>query len=127
MTRNTRFWTFAQDVHALNIVLRGTSSHLGDAALRNKLKVGLETSLQSEVAWEELYKLPTLKEWIEQIRKIDKCLTTERKRYREIFVEESNLHANKHPALGNSGLPRSEYSKHHTIIFLISKAFHTSS
>ena len=105
MTRNTKFWDYAQKVRALNIVLRGTPSYLEEAALRNQLEAGLEAGLQSECAREELYKLMTLKEWIERVRKIDKCLAFKRKRYREIFTEESNLHASKHPALGTSRVP----------------------
>jgi hypothetical protein len=49
----------------------------------------------------------TLKEWIEHVRKIDECLNIERKWYREILAEKSNLHANKPPALGTSHIPNS--------------------
>ena len=105
MTRNTKFWDYAQGVRALNIVLRGTASYLEEPTLRNQLEAGLETGLQSECAREELYKLTTLKEWIERVRKIDEHLAFERKRYREIFTEESNLRASKPPALGTSRGP----------------------
>jgi hypothetical protein len=105
MTRNTRFWNFAQEVRALNIVLRGTPSHLGDSALQNQLKAGLEASLQSECTRKELYKLSTPKEWIEQVWKIDERLSIEQKKYQDIFNEESNLCASKHSVLGTSCIP----------------------
>jgi hypothetical protein len=65
MAHNTQFWEYAQEVHALNIVLHGTPSHLADMALRNQLEAGLESALQAECACEELYKITLLKEWIE--------------------------------------------------------------
>ena len=48
MTKNMRFWDFAQDVRALNIILRGMTSHMDNSMLRNQLEVGLEPSLQAE-------------------------------------------------------------------------------
>ena len=111
MTRNMKFWDFAQSVRALNIVLRGTPSHLGESALQNQLEAGLEHGLQAECAREELYKLATLKEWIERVRKIDERLNFEKKRYREIFAEESNLRANKRPALGTSRVTNTNSSQ----------------
>ena len=102
MTCSSKFWDYAQEIRALNIILRGTPSHLDETALRNQLEAGLKPSLQSECAREELYKLGTLKEWIERVCKIDERLSVEKKRYHEIFMEESNLRANKHPALGSS-------------------------
>ena len=41
MTKNMRFWDFAQDIRALNIVLRGTSSHMDNSMLHNQLEAGL--------------------------------------------------------------------------------------
>jgi hypothetical protein len=61
MNKNMRFWDYAQEVHTMNIVLGETPSHLGNSALCNQLRAGFETSLQSECAREELYKLMTLK------------------------------------------------------------------
>ena len=101
MTRNMKFWDYAQEVCTLNIVLQGTPSHLAEAALHNQLEAGLESSLQSECAREELYKLVTLKEWIKRVRKIDERLNMECKCYREIFAEETSR-ANKRPALRTS-------------------------
>jgi len=34
MDKNVKFWDWCQEIRALNIVLRGTGSHLNDAALR---------------------------------------------------------------------------------------------
>ena len=102
MMKNVKFWDYAQKVCVLNIVLQGTPSHLGESTPHNQLEARLKSSLQTECAREELYKLTTLKEWIEHVRKIDKQLTTKRKQYQEIFAEESNLQASKCPGLGNS-------------------------
>src|SRR5271168_4415251 len=105
MSRNTRFWDFAQDVHALNIVLRGTSSHMDNSMLRNQLEAGLEPALQAECSRGGLCAVTALKDWIEHVKKVDERLTFDRKRYREIFIEESAIRASKRPALGNSHLP----------------------
>ena len=105
MTKNMHFWDFAQDVRALNIVLRGTSSHMDNSLLRNQLEAGLEPALQAECSREGLCAVTTLKDWIEHVKKVDERLTFDRKRYREIFIEESAIRASKRPALGNSRLP----------------------
>jgi hypothetical protein len=70
MNKNMKFWDYAQEVHTMNIVLCGTSSHLEEAALCNQLKASLKTSLQSECAREELHRLATLKEWIKCVWKM---------------------------------------------------------
>jgi hypothetical protein len=44
-------------------------------------------------------------EWIKCVRKIDEHLNIEQKHYREIFAKESNICANKCPALGTSQFP----------------------
>ena len=123
MMRNSRFWTFSQEVHTLNIVLRGTPSHLGETALCNQLEAGLKPSLQSECACEELYRITSLKDWIERVRRIDKCLTVKHKRYRDIFVEESNLHATKHPALGTSRIPNTSQNSNQSSSSSMQKPF----
>lgn len=105
MSKNKCFWDFALDVRTLNIVLHGTASHLSEAALCNLLETSMDSSLQMECTCEELSKIVTLKEWIEQVRKIDEHLRIERKRYCKIFAEESNLRASKHPTLGTSCTP----------------------
>ena len=108
MSKNSCFWDFAQDVCALNIVLRGTSLHLNDSTLCNQLEAGLEPSLQAECSREGLCAVTTLKEWIERVKKIDERLNFEKKRYREIFAEESNLRASKRPALGSPRIPNAQ-------------------
>jgi hypothetical protein len=110
MSRTMRFWDFAQDVRALNIVLRGTPSHMDDSMLRNQLEAGLEPSLQAECSREGLCAITTLKDWIERVKKVDERLASDRKRYRDIFIEESNIRASKRPALGNSRIPNAPTS-----------------
>src|ERR1700678_1554868 len=105
MTKNMRFWDFTQDVRALNIILRRTTSHMDNSMLRNQLKARLEPALQAECSREGLCAVTTLKDWIERVKKVDERLTFDRKRYREIFIEESAICASKRPALGNSHLP----------------------
>ena len=96
------FWEFSQDVRVLNIVLRGTPSHLSESSLHNQLEASLEPTLQTKCVHEGLSTVTLLKEWIECVKNVDEHLQMERKRYSEIFTEESNLHAAKQPALGNS-------------------------
>jgi hypothetical protein len=79
MSRNTKFWDYAQEVRALNIVLCGTPSYLEEQVLRNHLEAYLEPTLQSECIRNKLYKVTTLKAWIEHVRKINERLTIERK------------------------------------------------
>src|ERR1700678_462697 len=105
MTKNMRFWDFTQDVRALNIILRRTTSHMDNSMLHNQLEAGLEPALQAECSREGLCAVTALKDWIERVKKVDERLTFYRKRYREIFIEESAIRASKRPALGNSRLP----------------------
>ena len=73
--------------------------------LRNQLEAGLEPALQAECSREGLCSVTDLKTWIERVKKIDERLAFDRKRYRDIFLEETNLHAAKRPALGNPRIP----------------------
>ena len=82
MSKNICFWDFSQDVRALNIILRGTPSHLNESMLHNQLEAGLESLLQAECICEDLSMITSLKEWIEHMKKADEHL---------IFTEESNL------------------------------------
>ena len=75
MTRTQMFWDWAQDMRALNIVLRGTTSHLDDTALRNQLEAGLEPGLPSECARDDVHKIMVLKNWIECVKKVDERLS----------------------------------------------------
>jgi hypothetical protein len=79
MACNTWFWDCAPEVCTLNMVLHGTLFHLAETALKNQLEAGLKSALQAECANEELYKMTSVKEWIEQVQKIDEHLTSERK------------------------------------------------
>ena len=74
MSKNIHFWEFLQDIWVLKIVLGGTPSHLNKSMLHNQLEAGLEPSLQAECIHENLSTITTLKEWIEQVKKVDKCL-----------------------------------------------------
>ena len=86
-------------------MLPKTAKDTKDSQSRLDFFLMLEPTLQSECIRNELYKVTTLKEWIEHVRKIDERLTIKRKRYRDIFMEEFNLHTNKYPALGSSRIP----------------------
>jgi hypothetical protein len=45
MSRNTKFWDYAREVHALNIILHSTPSYLEEQALRNHLEAHLKPTL----------------------------------------------------------------------------------
>jgi predicted S18 family serine protease len=76
----------------------------------NQLEAGLEPSLRAECSREDLCAVTDLKDWIERVKKIEEWLTFDRKRYRDIFLEETVLRASKRPALGNSRIPNAPTS-----------------
>ena len=82
-------------MRALNIILRGTTSHLDGGALRNQLEAGLEPGLRAECAREDVHKVTVLKQWIKRVKKVDEKLSFERRRDRNIFAEEAALRASK--------------------------------
>jgi len=101
MERNDKFWDWCQSMRALNIVLRGTPSHLTETALRNQLEASLEPSLRLYCVHEKLGKITVLKDWIAAVKEADEKLKDDWKRSREIFREEAALRAAKRPALSN--------------------------
>lgn len=101
MKSTDKFWDWVQEMRALNIVLRGTDSHLSDDALRNQLEASLEPSLRSYVFHEKTNKKTVLKEWILAVKDVDEKLREERKRSRDIFNEETAARNAKRPALAN--------------------------
>ena len=74
MKSNMKFWDWCQEMRATNIILRGTTSHLSDEALRNQLEASLEPSLRSYVFHEKINKKTVLKEWILAIKEADEKL-----------------------------------------------------
>ena len=48
----------------MNIVLRGTDSHLSDTALRNQLEAVLDPSLRNYCFREKLNKVLVLRDWV---------------------------------------------------------------
>jgi len=88
-------------MRATNIILRGTTSHLSDEALRNQLEASLEPSLRSYVFHEKINKKTVLKEWILAVKEADEKLRDERKRSRDVFNEETAARNAKRPALSN--------------------------
>ena len=101
MDKNAKFWDWCQAMHTLNIVLRGTPSHLLDTALRNHLEANLKTSLHLYYVHEKLGKVTVLKDWIAAVKEADEKLKDDRKHSHEIFREEAALRAAKRPALSN--------------------------
>ena len=101
MEKNVKFWDWCQEVRALNIVLRGTESHLNDTALRNQLEAALEPSLRLYCSHLKLGKVTVLKDWITAVKEADEKLKDDHKRSREIFREEAERRAAKRPALSN--------------------------
>jgi hypothetical protein len=101
MDKNAKFWDWCQSMRALNIVLRGTPSHLSDTALRNHLEANLEPSLRLYCVHKKLGKVTALKDWIAAVKEADEKLKDDRKCSRENFREEAALRAAKCPALSN--------------------------
>ena len=71
MEKNVKFWDWCQEICALNIVLRGTESHLNDTALRNQLEAALELSLRLYCSHLKLGKVMVLKDWIMAVKEAD--------------------------------------------------------
>ena len=90
MEKTDKFWDWCQNVRAMNIVLRGTDSHLNDTALRNQLEASLEPSLRNYCFREKLNKVLVLRDWVLAVKEADEKLKDDRKRSREVF-EEANL------------------------------------
>ena len=101
MDKNVKFWDWCQEIRTLNIVLRGTESHLNDATLRNQLEAALEPSLRLYCSHLKLRKVTVLKDWITAVKEADEKLNNDHKRSREIFKEEAECCAAKRPALSN--------------------------
>ena len=101
MGKDVKFWDWCQEIRALNIVLRGTASHLNDSALRNQLEAALEPSLRVYCSHLKLGKVTVLKDWITAVKEADEKLNDDCKRSREIFREEAERRAAKRPALSN--------------------------
>ena len=101
MRRNVKFWDWCQEMRALNIVLRGTASHLDDTALRNQLEASLEPGLRTYCSHKKLNKVTDLKKWVQAVKEADEMLRDDRKRSRDIFAEEAALRAQKRPALAS--------------------------
>ena len=109
MEKNTKFWDWCQEMRALNIVLRGTTSYLNEGALRNQLEANLDSSLRLYCVHEKIGKITVLRDWITAVKEADEKLKDDRKRSREIFNEEAALRTAKRPALsGNSRFANSE-------------------
>ncbi|KAF8196515.1 hypothetical protein BJ912DRAFT_1056333 [Pholiota molesta] len=101
MSKDVKFWDWAQEMRALNIVLRNTDSHLSETALRNQLEAALEPNLRSYCFREKLNKKTDLKDWVLAVKDADEKLKDNRKRSREIFNEESSRAA-KRPAMSSN-------------------------
>jgi len=82
MEKNVKFWDWCQQMRAINIVLRGTESHLSDAQLRNQLEAALEPGLRLYCVHEKLRKIMVLKDWIAAVKEADEKLKADRKRSR---------------------------------------------
>ena len=74
MCKNVKFWDWCQEMHALNIVLRGTDSHLDDTALHNQLKASLEPGLHTYCSHKKLNKVMDLKKWVQAVKEADEML-----------------------------------------------------
>ena len=72
MGKTDKFWDWCQNVRAMNIVLRGTDSHLSDTALHNQLEATLELSLHNYCFREKLNKVLILQDWVLAVKLLKK-------------------------------------------------------
>jgi hypothetical protein len=75
------FWEWAVKMRSLNILLRGTTTHLDDAALLNQFEANLELWL-SRVCDDERVKEDTLDKWLDKVKIIDEKKCRERQQQR---------------------------------------------
>lgn len=87
MEKNDKFWDWCQSMHALNIILWGTPSHLTETVLHNQLEASLDPSLCLYCVHEKLGKITVLKDWIAAVKEANKKLKDDRKHSCEIFWE----------------------------------------
>jgi len=84
--KSVKFWDWAQEIHALNIILQGTNSHLADGSLHNQLEALVKPNLHSYCKHEGLNKTTDLKKWVPVKEEADERLKDDC-----IFMEEAAL------------------------------------
>ncbi|CAA7264090.1 unnamed protein product [Cyclocybe aegerita] len=110
--KNEPFWAWTQKMKAVNILLRGTTSHFNDDQLRQQLEGLMDAELRKAAARKGINAKTTLKDWIEAVKNLDEEYAYDRKRYRDAFEEDQR--SSKRVALsGNAGntAPRSSSNK----------------
>src|SRR5882762_2995233 len=82
MTQGTSsFWDYAVAIQLKNSLLHGTVSHLLDDKLRHQLVAGMEVRLSKKVFSEKLNKVANFRKWLDEVRRCDEVLRTEREEY----------------------------------------------
>jgi|SRR5882762_8448032 len=97
MTQGTSsFWDYAVAIQLKNSLLHGTVSHLLDDKLRHQLVAGMEVRLSKKVFSEKLNKVADFRKWLNEVRRCDEVLRTEREEYERIAKDntESSRRAN---------------------------------
>ena len=85
MTQGTSsFWDYAVAIQSKNSLLHGTVSHLPDDKLRHQLGAGMEIRLLKKVSSEKLNKVTDFHKWLNEFRRCDEVLCTEREEYERI-------------------------------------------
>jgi hypothetical protein len=85
------FWEWEVRIRSLNTLLRGSSTHLDDAALLNQLEANLEPWL-SRMCDDEHVKEDNLGKWLDAVKIIDERKRRERQQQRADAEEAARMH-----------------------------------
>jgi len=78
------FWDYAITLQSKNSLLRGTTSHLLDDKLRHQLGAGMKVRLSKKVSAEKLNKITDFRKWLNEVKRCDDALRTDREEYERI-------------------------------------------
>ena len=81
------FWDYAVAVQSKNSLLHGMTSHLPDDKLRHQLGAGMEVRLSKKVSSEKVNKTLDFRKWLNEVKRCDDVLRTEREEYECIAKE----------------------------------------
>jgi len=103
------FWEWAVKMRSLNTLLRGTTTHLDDAALLNQLEANLEPWL-SRACDDERVKEDTLDKWLDKVKIIDEKKRRERQQQRADAEEAARSHLKRNTTSAGLTEPSRRYN-----------------
>ncbi|KAF9550314.1 hypothetical protein CPC08DRAFT_647961, partial [Agrocybe pediades] len=87
MQVNEKFWAWVNEIKSLNFLLKGTSSHLDDIALRHHLETNMDKDLFCHCYREMIHGIKILKDWCESVRDADDHLCNVKKQNHKMLKD----------------------------------------